>query len=135
MSSTEEVHSDIDDIVTRKRFSGKVGRTAALQTPRTAVTTHCSKTTKTTDRQMERVPHIDIHRVGHVMTQGVYSQKGLVKDKLNLINLISKLNFYKLIPYPMVNCFTGRRDRSRQTLEKDILYILYSQIIFLSIFE
>ena len=23
-------------------------------------------------------------------------------------NLISKLNFYKLIPYPMDNCFTGR---------------------------
>ena len=39
-------------------------------------------------------------------------------------NLISKLNFYKLIPYPMDNCFTGRRDRSRQTPEKDVLYIL-----------
>ena len=37
-------------------------------------------------------------------------------------NLISKLNFYKLIPYPMDNCFTGRRDRSRQTTEKVILY-------------
>ena len=37
-------------------------------------------------------------------------------------NLISKLNFYKLIPYPMDNCFTGRRDRSRQTPEKDVLY-------------
>ena len=24
-------------------------------------------------------------------------------------NLISKLNFYKLIPYPMDNCFTGQR--------------------------
>ena len=41
-----------------------------------------------------------------------------------LANLISKLNFYKLIPYPMDNCFTGRRDRSRQTPEKDVLYIL-----------
>ena len=39
-----------------------------------------------------------------------------------LANLISKLNFYKLIPYPMDNCFTGRRDRSRQTTEKVILY-------------
>ena len=39
-------------------------------------------------------------------------------------NLISKLNFYKLIPYLMDNCFTGRRNQSRQTLEKDILYIL-----------
>ena len=39
-------------------------------------------------------------------------------------NLISKLNFYKLIPYPMDNCFTGRRDRSRQTPEKDVLYII-----------
>ena len=26
--------------------------------------------------------------------------------------------------YPMDNCFTGRRDRSRQTSEKDILYII-----------
>ena len=42
----------------------------------------------------------------------------------NIANLISKLNFYKLIPYPMDNCFTGRRDRSRQTPEKDVLYIL-----------
>ena len=39
-------------------------------------------------------------------------------------NLISKLNFYKLIPYPMDNIFTGRRDRSRQTPEKDVLYII-----------
>ena len=43
---------------------------------------------------------------------------------INLANLISKLNFYKLIPYPIDNCFTGRRDRSRQTLEKDVLYII-----------
>ena len=32
------------------------------------------------------------------------------KAKLdNFANLISKLNFYKLIPYPMNNCFTGWR--------------------------
>ena len=42
--------------------------------------------------------------------------------ELKIANLISKLNFYKLIPYPMDNCFTGRRDRSRQTTEKVILY-------------
>ena len=42
----------------------------------------------------------------------------------NLANLISKLNFYKLIPYPMDNCFTSRRDRSRQMPEKDVLYII-----------
>ena len=30
----------------------------------------------------------------------------------------SKLNYYKLIPYPMDNCFTRRRDRSHQTTEK-----------------
>ena len=40
-----------------------------------------------------------------------------------IANLIIKLNFYKLIPYPMDNCFIGRRDRSRQTSEKDVLYI------------
>ena len=41
-----------------------------------------------------------------------------------LANLISKLNFFKLIPYPMDNCFTGQCDRSRQTPEKDVLYII-----------
>ena len=46
------------------------------------------------------------------------------RQKWKIANLISKLNFYKLIPYPMDNCFTGRRDRSRQTSEKDVLYIL-----------
>ena len=45
-----------------------------------------------------------------------------VENYNNFANLISKLNFYKLIPYPMDNCFTGRRDRSRQTPEKDVLY-------------
>ena len=42
---------------------------------------------------------------------------GVLINKIS--NLISKLNFYKLIPYPMDNCFTGRRDQSRQTSEKD----------------
>ena len=48
----------------------------------------------------------------------------LLQDVYKIANLISKLNFYKLIPYPMDNCFTGRRDRSRQTPEKDVLYII-----------
>ena len=39
-----------------------------------------------------------------------------------IANLISKLNFYKLIPYPMDNCFTGRRRPARQTPEKVALY-------------
>ena len=36
-------------------------------------------------------------------------------------NLISKLNFYKLIPYPMDNSLSGRRGPARQTSEKDVL--------------
>ena len=28
-----------------------------------------------------------------------------------IANLISKLNFYKLIPYPMDKCYSGQRDR------------------------
>ena len=36
-------------------------------------------------------------------------------------NLISKLNFYKLIPYPMDNSLSGRRRPARQTSEKDVL--------------
>ena len=43
-----------------------------------------------------------------------------------IANLISKLNFYKLIPYPMDNCFTGRCDRSRKTTEKAVLYKLWA---------
>ena len=46
------------------------------------------------------------------------------EEMYKIANLISKLNFYKLIPYPMDNCFTGRRDRSHQTPEKDVLYII-----------
>ena len=50
--------------------------------------------------------------------------KALIFGTYKIANLISKLNFYKLIPYPMDNCFTGRHDRSRQTPEKDVLYII-----------
>ena len=43
-------------------------------------------------------------------------------SQLNEIaNLISKLNFYKLIPYPMDNSLSGRRGPARQTSEKDVL--------------
>ena len=36
-----------------------------------------------------------------------------------------KTQFYCVnTSYPMDNCFTGRRDRSRQTPEKDVLYII-----------
>ena len=38
-----------------------------------------------------------------------------------IANLISKLKFYKLIPYPMDNCLSGRRGPARQTSEKDVL--------------
>ena len=55
----------------------------------------------------------------------LYAYTSPVTSHLGKIaNLISKLNFYKLIPYAMDNCFTSRRDRSRQTPEKDVLYII-----------
>ena len=38
-----------------------------------------------------------------------------------IANLIGKLNFYKLIPYPMDNSLSGRRRPARQTSEKDVL--------------
>ena len=38
-----------------------------------------------------------------------------------IANLIGKLNFYKLIPYPMDKCLSGRRGPARQTSEKDVL--------------
>ena len=42
-------------------------------------------------------------------------------NKQEIANLISKLNFYKLIPYPMDNSLSGRRRPARQTSEKDVL--------------
>ena len=42
-------------------------------------------------------------------------------------NLISKLNFYKLIPYPLDNSLSGRRRPARQTPEKDVL-CFYRQV-------
>ena len=42
-------------------------------------------------------------------------------EKAKIANLISKLNFYKLIPYPMDNSLSGRRGPARQTSEKDVL--------------
>ena len=46
----------------------------------------------------------------------------IAKRKIDKIaNLISKLNFYKLIPYPMDNSLSGRRRPARQTSEKDVL--------------
>ena len=40
-------------------------------------------------------------------------------------NLKGILSFYCVnTSYPMDNYFTGRRDRSRQTPEKDVLYII-----------
>ena len=46
---------------------------------------------------------------------------GVTMDLLKFANLISKLNFYKLIPYPMDNCLSGRHRPARQTSEKDVL--------------
>ena len=37
---------------------------------------------------------------------------------MRFANLISKLNFHKLIPYPMDNSLSGRRRPARQTSEK-----------------
>ena len=48
----------------------------------------------------------------------------IISNGHKIANLISKLNFYKFIPYPMNNHFTGRHDWSHQMPEKDTLYIL-----------
>ena len=44
-----------------------------------------------------------------------------MRETNKFANLISKLNFYKLIPYPMDNSLSGRRGPARQTSEKDVL--------------
>ena len=49
---------------------------------------------------------------------------GLSETKnIKIANLICKLNFYKLIPYPMDNSLSSRRGPARQTTEKVILYV------------
>ena len=53
----------------------------------------------------------------------------LNNSTLKIANLISNLNFYKLIPYPMDNCFTGRRDWSHQMTEKVIMYKLPAGLV------
>ena len=63
-----------------------------------------------------------MHTANYIITEVITIIYLLDVD--DFANLISKLNFYKLIPYPMDNCFTGRRDQSRQTPEKDVLYII-----------
>ena len=51
----------------------------------------------------------------------------LIEKRKKIANLISKLNFYKLIPYPMDNSLSGRRRPARQTSEKDVL-CLHQQV-------
>ena len=45
----------------------------------------------------------------------------IVLHHTELENLISKLNFYKLIPYLVDRCNCPAPCRSRQTLEKNVL--------------
>ena len=57
-----------------------------------------------------------------VLFMPVQNNCQIYKKKLpKIANLISKLNFYKLIPYPMDNSLSGRRRPARQTSEKDVL--------------
>ena len=44
-----------------------------------------------------------------------------VQNNHEMENLISKLNFYKLIPYLVDRCICPAPCRSRQTLEKNVL--------------
>ena len=57
---------------------------------------------------------------GYEKLSGKKSVKS-VSHTSEIANLISKLNFYKLIPYPMDKCYSGRRRPARQTSEKDVL--------------
>ena len=70
------------------------------------------------------------HRVPKKCTFGNF-QKNLLSPKMAAILNFrtfaknAKTQFYCVnTSYPMDNCFTGRRDRSRQTPEKDVLYII-----------
>ena len=61
-----------------------------------------------------------IYMLEEVFMSTICSLDWTVNQK-KIANLISKLNFYKLIPYPMDNCLSGRRRPARQTPEKDVL--------------
>ena len=71
-------------------------------------------------------------RLGYIpsLEEGAVDLSQEVEERLRKqvnIAFINSLNepFYCVnTSYPMDNCFTGRRDRSRQTPEKDVLYIL-----------
>ena len=60
---------------------------------------------------------------------GIWTSKGgkvmivsnIIRYGWKFANLIGKLNFYKLIPYPMDNSLSSRRGPARQTSEKDVL--------------
>ena len=55
------------------------------------------------------------------------SVTNIVNEDIHWLLLVSckKTSFYCVnTSYPMDKCFTGRRDRSRQTSEKDVLYII-----------
>ena len=66
-----------------------------------------------------------IYRV-NITGKGLFSLRMKILQIHGLYTLINKrLHFYCVnTSYPMDNCFTGRRDRSRQTPEKDVLYII-----------
>ena len=55
----------------------------------------------------------------------MYFSGNFETDSIPNIATLMNLQFYCVnTSYPMDNCFTGRRDRSRQTPEKDVLYII-----------
>ena len=56
-----------------------------------------------------------IHRPRYQLTRGLIGLYNKIE------NLISKLNFYKLIPYLVDRCICPALCRSRQTLEKNVL--------------
>ena len=61
----------------------------------------------------------------HNLCQELYCLQSVVKYSLLHTDIEINIHFYCVnTSYPMDNCFTGRRDRSRQTPEKDVLYII-----------
>ena len=63
--------------------------------------------------------------VSDIPRSSCFSPEGIlyfVQNISHFSHAVLILNFYCVnTSYPMDNCFTGRRDRSRQTPEKDVL--------------
>ena len=67
--------------------------------------------------------------VENTVTMQFYPHKCSVTSNSKTVIFNTGIFYCVNTSYPMDNCFTGRRDRSRQTSEKEVLYILPTGLV------